>query len=152
MRAAGSDFTLRCEIKAVPIDAGNIRVEIQWIVDDTGAGERGRIVQINEVSPKVITPYWGDVAVVVAEQAAGGVRQVILNQTARTPARQRQGGEEEAGRTDRCEVRAEAVNPLAPAKAGDIHWTRDRHMLEAWRALPGLVSCARLCLRPPHPA
>ena len=80
--AAGSDYTLRCEIKVVPVEAGNIRVEIQWIVDQTGAGERGRIVQVNEVSPTAITPYWGDVAIVVAQQAAGGVREVILNQIA----------------------------------------------------------------------
>ena len=37
----------------------------------TGA-ERGRIVQLNEVPAGTLTGYWGDVAVVVAEEAAGG--------------------------------------------------------------------------------
>ena len=55
-----------------------VRVELQWIVSDS-AGERGRIVQLNEVPPRTINPYWGDVAIAVAEQVAGGVREVIVN-------------------------------------------------------------------------
>jgi hypothetical protein len=42
--------------------------------------ELGRIVQLNDVAPGSLDRYWGDVALVVAQEAAGGVRDVILNQ------------------------------------------------------------------------
>ena len=37
-------------------------------------------MQLNEVAPGSLDRYWGDVAVVVAQEAAGGIRDVILNQ------------------------------------------------------------------------
>ena len=76
--AAGADFTLAGEVQAAPGRAGATRIELQWIVADA-KGERGRIVQLNEVPPGTLDRYWGDVAVVVADEAAGGVRDVVLN-------------------------------------------------------------------------
>lgn len=82
--ARGADFSLRGEVKTAPGAAGTTRIELQWVVvDGEGArspgAERGRIVQLNEVPPGSLDRYWGDVAVVVAAEAAGGVRDVILN-------------------------------------------------------------------------
>lgn len=76
-----ADFTLRGEVKTAPGAKGAMRIELQWVVANGGAGtaERGRVVQLNEVPPGSLDSYWGDVAVVVATEAAGGVRDVILN-------------------------------------------------------------------------
>jgi len=73
-----ADFTVRCEVMAVPSVGEQTRVEIQWIVDDS-RGERGRVVQINDVPRGSLNGMWGDVAAVVAEQGAAGVRNIITN-------------------------------------------------------------------------
>jgi len=73
----GADFTLAGQVQTAPGAKGTLRIELQWIVSDT-KGERGRIVQLNEVPPGTLDRYWGDVAVVVATEAAGGVRDVVL--------------------------------------------------------------------------
>ncbi|MBV9735501.1 MAG: hypothetical protein JO209_06290 [Acidisphaera sp.] len=78
----GADFSLAGKVTVAPGAGGTQRVEIQWIVADARGDERGRIVQINEVPPGTLDQYWGDVALVVAQQAAGGIKEVILNQTA----------------------------------------------------------------------
>jgi len=73
----GADFTLAGQVHTAPGGKGTLRIELQWIVSDT-KGERGRIVQLNEVPPGTLDRYWGDIAVVVATEAAGGVRDVVL--------------------------------------------------------------------------
>jgi hypothetical protein len=80
--AAGADFVVTCKVSAVPEGADTTRVEIQWIVTDAAGREAGRIVQINEIPSGTLDHYWGDVAVVVTQQAAGGIREVMLNQRA----------------------------------------------------------------------
>jgi hypothetical protein len=81
-----ADFTLEGQVRTAPGAGGTTRVEIQWIVTDAGGTERGRILQLNEVPPGTLDGLWGDVAYVVAQEAAGGVKDVILNQTgARKP-------------------------------------------------------------------
>jgi len=79
--ANGADFTLAGEVQTAPGAKGTMRIELQWIVADNKGAERGRIVQLNEVPPGTLDSYWGDVAVVVADEAAGGVRDVVLNAT-----------------------------------------------------------------------
>lgn len=76
--AAGADYKLRCEVRTAPATAGMLRVELQWVVDDA-RGERGRVVQLNDLPANSVEPYWGDVAVVAAEQAAGGIKDVLFN-------------------------------------------------------------------------
>lgn len=83
--AAGADFILRGTVKMVPIAGGQERVEIQWSVATPSGDERGRVVQLNEVQAGSLNGYWGDVATAVAQEAAGGVRDVILRQSGRTP-------------------------------------------------------------------
>jgi hypothetical protein len=77
-----ADFSLRGEVRLAPGEKGTQRVEIQWIVNDA-RGERGRVVQLNEVPAGSLNGFWGDVAAVVAQQGATGVRGVIEN-SART--------------------------------------------------------------------
>ena len=74
----GADYRLRCEVKTASAPGGQTRIELQWIVDDA-RGERGRVVQLNDVPPAAVSNYWGDVAVVAAEQAAGGIKDVLFN-------------------------------------------------------------------------
>ena len=82
--ARGADFSLAGTVDAAPGLAGTVRIEVQWTVSDA-QGERGRILQLNEVPPIAVSRNWGDVAVAVATEAAGGVRDVILNAGGRKP-------------------------------------------------------------------
>ena len=76
--ASGADYRVHCEVHTAPGSGGQLKVELQWIVDDS-RGERGRVVQLNEVPGGTLDRYWGDVAVVAAEQAAGGIKDVLFN-------------------------------------------------------------------------
>jgi hypothetical protein len=71
-----ADVWVRAEIKTANTPPNNERVEVQWIVEEP-RGERGRVVQVNEVPRGSLDGYWGEVAQVVATQAATGVRRVI---------------------------------------------------------------------------
>lgn len=73
------DFRLTCAVTVVPIGAGKERVEIIWTVTDAAGKEAGKVVQLNEIQAGLLKNYWGDVALVVAQEAAGGVRDVIAN-------------------------------------------------------------------------
>ena len=74
----GADYRLRAKVVTAPGSGGQLKVELQWIVDDS-RGERGRVVQLNEVPGGSLDRYWGDVAAVAAEQAAGGIKDVLFN-------------------------------------------------------------------------
>jgi hypothetical protein len=43
------------------------------------------VVQLNEIPAGTLDRYWGDVAVVVATEASGGVNDVIRRQTGHVP-------------------------------------------------------------------
>jgi len=90
--ATGADFIVHGSVKLVPIAGGQQRVEIQWSVATPGGDERGRVVQLNNVPAGSLDGYWGDVATAVAQEAAGGVRDVILRQSGHAP-----GGQSAAG-------------------------------------------------------
>ena len=81
--AKGADFSVEGDVVTAPGAGNTTRVEIQWIVNDARGVEDGRVVQINEVPPHTLDQYWGEVAVVVAAEAAGGVHEVITNATGR---------------------------------------------------------------------
>ena len=78
-----ADFTVRGEIKTAPGAKGAMRVEIQWVVTDSKSRESGRVVQINEVPAGSLDSYWGEVAEVVATEAAGGVHEVVVQASGR---------------------------------------------------------------------
>jgi hypothetical protein len=83
--ATGADFIVQGDVKVVPIQARQERVEIQWSVKTVAGDERGRVVQLNEIPAGTLDRYWGDVAVVVATEASGGVNDVILRQSGHYP-------------------------------------------------------------------
>ena len=83
---AGADYVLEGKVATERIAGNMVRVEIQWQVDDARGREAGRVVQLNEVAAGTLDKLWGDVAVVVVQEASGGVRDVIFNQSgARRP-------------------------------------------------------------------
>ncbi len=85
--AKDADFVVQGRVRVVPIAGGQERVEIQWIVNDprgiAGGGERGRVVQLNDVPAGSLSGTWGDVAEAVAQEASGGIRRVVLRQSGR---------------------------------------------------------------------
>lgn len=97
----GADFIVRGMVRVVPVAGGQERVEIQWSVANPSGDERGRVVQLNEVPAGSLNGYWGDVATAVAQEAAGGVRDVILRQSGRAPGEQpaEPGAAQSAGAT-----------------------------------------------------
>ena len=108
--AIGADFVVRCTVKLVAIAGGQQRVEIQWSVATPSGDERGRVVQLNNVPAGSLNGYWGDVASVVAQEAAGGVRDVLLRQSGR--ARSDQGTDQGAG-----QAAAQSATPAATPAA-----------------------------------
>lgn len=81
--ATGADFIVHGEVRMVDIAGHQQRVEIQWVIADPAGRERGRVVQLNELPAGTLNGFWGDIAVVVATEASGGVRDVILTQSGR---------------------------------------------------------------------
>jgi hypothetical protein len=62
-----------------PAPGGKQRVEIVWTVSRRDGHDLGRAVQLNEVPTGSLNGLWGDVAYVVAEEAAVAVRDIIAN-------------------------------------------------------------------------
>ena len=69
------------QVRAVPIAGNKQRIEIQWLIKNAAGKDLGRVVQLNEIPAGTLDHYWGDVAVVVATEASGGVNDVIKRQT-----------------------------------------------------------------------
>jgi hypothetical protein len=74
-----ADFTLAGTVTITPTTGNQQRVEIDWRVNDAKGSEAGRVVQLNEIPKGLLDVAWGDVAFVVAQEAAGGVHDVIAN-------------------------------------------------------------------------
>jgi len=55
------------------------RIEIYWIVDTSDGKEIGRVAQLHDIPKGSLDSFWGDVAVVAAQQAAQGVKEVLDN-------------------------------------------------------------------------
>ena len=81
----GADFVVQGDVKMVSIEGHKQRVEIQWTVKIGGGDERGKVVQLNEIPAGTLDHFWGDVAVVVASEAAAGVNDVVKRQSGHDP-------------------------------------------------------------------
>ncbi len=108
----GADFTVQGEVRMVTIAGGQQRIEIQWIIKDAKGRESGRVVQLNDIPAGTLDHYWGDVAMVVAQEASGGVNEVLQRQSGREPpAGQQAAGQQAAGQQQT------QPKPAAAAKA-----------------------------------
>jgi hypothetical protein len=77
--AEGAGFAVQGMVTVTPPERGLQRVEIVWTVSRRDGYDLGRVLQLNEVPNGALNGLWGDVAFVVAEEASGGVRDVIAN-------------------------------------------------------------------------
>lgn len=107
----GADFVLRGQVKVVPIEGNKQRVEIQWLLFDAAQHDLGRIIQLNEIPDGSLNSFWGDVAVVVAQEASAGVEEVIQRNTGHDKKPGAPGGTAAA-------TAAAPVTATGPAKPG----------------------------------
>ena len=74
---ADGEFALAGRVDIAALPRRQQRVEITWTVLRADGTELGKVSQLNEVPAGTLDGLWADVAVVVAEQAAPGVAEVI---------------------------------------------------------------------------
>ncbi len=75
-----ADYKLQVDVAINTASPTEQQVQVIWIVTDARGHEAGRIAQLNDVPVHSLDGHWGEVATMVAEQAAGGVAEVISNQ------------------------------------------------------------------------
>lgn len=80
---AGADFSVRAKVDDVVVDEKTRRLEIFWLIRNARNQEVGEIVQLNEVPVGSLDRGWGDLAVSVADEAAGAIHDIILTQLGR---------------------------------------------------------------------
>lgn len=71
------EFTVAGRVTTTPLPRAQERVEVVWVVSRADGLELGRVAQLNEIPRGTLNGLWGDVAVIVADQAAQGVAEVI---------------------------------------------------------------------------
>ena len=93
---SGADFLVTGDVAVTAAPNRQERVEIVWTVTVPNgrdpSDERGKVVQLNEIPAGTLDRYWGDVAVAVGTEAAGGLNDVIARQTGRAEAGQAAAG------------------------------------------------------------
>jgi hypothetical protein len=77
--ASGANFAVQGLVSLANVAPGRQRIELIWIVSRRDGEELGRVIQINEIASGSLNGLWGDVAYAAAQEAAGGVRQVVSN-------------------------------------------------------------------------
>lgn len=80
-KAEGADYAVGAEVSLADMPGNQQRVEIRWRVADARGAEAGQVAQLNQVPRGTLARLWADVALVVAQEAAGGIKDVIGNQT-----------------------------------------------------------------------
>lgn len=81
--AGEADFTVRGTVRVSDVAGGQQQVEIHWLVYDANGKEAGDVAQGHDLPRGTLDHAWGEVADVIAEQAAGGVHDVITNWSGR---------------------------------------------------------------------
>jgi hypothetical protein len=77
--AEGADFAVEGHVTLADSGPGLQRVEVLWTITRRDGIELGRVLQMNEVPRGSLNRFWADVAYVVAEEASGGIRDVLSN-------------------------------------------------------------------------
>jgi hypothetical protein len=118
--AQGADFTVQGSVKTSPAPDNQIRVEISWRVTDAYGKEAGKVTQLNDVPKGTLDHYWGDIALVVAQQAASGINEVINNNIGKKPAQagDDKAGKDKAGTGGKADKTDKAAPPSAAGTAG----------------------------------
>jgi hypothetical protein len=82
-RPESADFVVRGVVRQTPLAGKQQQVEIHWLVYDARGREAGDVAQGHDIAAGALDHLWGDVAVAVAAEAAGGVHEVITNWSGR---------------------------------------------------------------------
>ncbi len=86
--AAKADYSVAGAVSVSRPEGGVQHVEIVWTVTRMGSAkgphEAGKATQLHDVPAHSLDGMWGDTAVAVAEEASGGVREVIANNEGRS--------------------------------------------------------------------
>jgi hypothetical protein len=80
---ASADFVVRGVVKLSQLAGHQQQIEIHWLVFDSRGKEAGDVAQGHDIDQGSLDHLWGDVAVAVASEAAGGVHDVITNWSGR---------------------------------------------------------------------
>ncbi len=79
-----ADFTLKGRVTLTPEPGHQQQVEIHWIVTEASTGKvAGEVAQGHDIEAGSLDQYWGEIAAVVAGEAASGVHDVISNWSGR---------------------------------------------------------------------
>jgi hypothetical protein len=81
--AKEADFLVHGVVRATPQAGNQQQIEIHWIVNAADGREAGDVAQGHDFPQGALDRFWGDVATAVAEEAAGGVHDVITNWSGR---------------------------------------------------------------------
>jgi hypothetical protein len=123
----GADFILRGQVRVAPLPGNQERVEIQWLMFDAQKHDLGRIIQLNEIPAGTLNGFWGDVAVVVAQEAAAGAEEVIQRNSGhekkpadaeQKPAEAKPAGPPAAGTAPAATAPASSPPPPGPPSPG----------------------------------
>ncbi len=83
-RQEDADFIVKGTVKITSLPGNRQQqVEIHWLVFDPRGREAGDVAQGHDIDAGSLDHYWGDVSVAVADEAAGGVHEVITNWSGR---------------------------------------------------------------------
>ncbi len=82
-KPAAADFLLAGIVKVTDVAGGQQQVEIHWVVRDPQGRVAGDIAQGKDLPRGMLDHFWGDIAAVITDQAAGGVHEVITNYSGR---------------------------------------------------------------------
>jgi hypothetical protein len=83
---ASADFSVRGVVKLTQLAGHQQQIEIHWLVYDSRGKEAGDVAQGHDIEQGSLDHFWGDIAVAVAAEAAGGVHDVITNWSGRKKA------------------------------------------------------------------
>ncbi|MBB2202714.1 hypothetical protein [Gluconacetobacter tumulisoli] len=83
-----ADFSVSCKVTVtdgLPGTTGHPQQHLQlvWRVVDAAGKEAGAATQLHDIDAHALDGHWGDVAVAAAQEAAGGVRQVVSRYSGR---------------------------------------------------------------------
>jgi hypothetical protein len=73
----GTDFTVRGTVVVTKLPKEQQQVEIAWTVTRPSGALTGKVSQLNAVPDGSLDHYWGEVALAVAQEAAGGINAVV---------------------------------------------------------------------------
>lgn len=84
---SGADYTVTGTVGVASPKDGTQAVDIEWHVVDDQGHEAGNVSQLNAVPVHALDGAWGDVALAAATEAAGGIHEVIANNSGRNDKR-----------------------------------------------------------------